>query len=223
MTLKRILPSALALLLFSRAASAQLHFDASAQIGGDKRFATNRPVGSDDAGFGGVGQLNAHIALLPLLRAGVYVGHEISSFSPATRDITWFGARAKLMSPFLRTIKPYFFLGFGYAIVYEHSYERDVIVASGALGQTTTQRGTVQGAGGGFFDLPFGVGASYKLVKPIELVGELGAHVGFGHSGSVYDDPGPQLRIPGVPDNNSLPLGSDTFMLSLTVGVLLDL
>ena len=81
----------------------------------------------------------------------------------------------------------------------------------------------MQGAGGGFFDLPFGFGASYKLVKPIELVGELGAHVGFGHSGSVYDDPGPQLRIPGVPDNNVLPLGNDTFMLSLTIGVLLDL
>lgn len=212
----------IASLFCASSANAQLHLDASAQLGADKRFATNRPAGSDDAGFGAVGQLNAHVALLPLIRVGAYVGHEISSFGDATRDITWFGARGKLMSPFLRTLKPYFFLGFGYAATYQRSVDRTVSVPT-TLGQSKTMEATVEGAGGGFFDVPFGVGASYKLVKPIELVGELGAHVGFAHSGSVYDDPGPQLKIPGVPDNNVLPLGNDTFMISLTIGVLLDL
>ena len=81
----------------------------------------------------------------------------------------------------------------------------------------------VQGAGGGFFDVPFGIGASYKLYKPWELCAELGARVGFAHNGSVYELPGPQVRAPGLPGQNALPAGLDRFALGLTLGVLIDL
>ena len=209
-------------LLVPGTAAAQLHVDASAQVGVNKRVATNRPPGGADAGFGGVGQLTAHVALLPLVRVGGYVGHEIAAFGDATRDITWGGLHVKVMSPVLRQFKPYVFLGFGYAGVYQRSYERSVFEPN-AAGGVTKKNALVQGAGGGYFDVPLGIGASYKLVKPLELVCELGVHLGFAHKGSAYEDPGPQLSIAGEPDNNQLPLGIDRLSVGLTVGVLFDL
>lgn len=81
----------------------------------------------------------------------------------------------------------------------------------------------VEGAGGSFFEVPFGLGASYKLYKPWELCAELGARVGFGHTGSVYKDPGPQVTVPDFAGQNASPAGVDRFALGLTVGVLIDL
>ena len=54
---------------------------------------------------------------------------------------------------------------------------------------------------------------------------ELGMRGGFGHSGSAYGPPGPELRSTeaGRPDSNALPAGTDRFALGLTVGVLIDL
>jgi hypothetical protein len=81
----------------------------------------------------------------------------------------------------------------------------------------------VQGAGGSFFEVPFGIGASYKLRKPWELCAELGGRAGFGHRGSLYTEPGPQVSSPGRADSNALPAGEDRFAVGLTVGVLVDL
>ena len=52
--MKRAAIVVLASLFCASTANAQLHLDASAQLGADKRFATNRPAGADDAGFGAV-------------------------------------------------------------------------------------------------------------------------------------------------------------------------
>ena len=41
--------------------------------------------------------------------------------------------------------------------------------------------------GGGFFEVPAIVGASYRLRKPFVFLMELAAHVGFGFWGSYYD------------------------------------
>ena len=72
--------------------------------------------------------------------------------------------------------------------------------------------------------MPLGIGASYKLRGPLSLYGTLGAHIGFGFSGSVYESPGPQVKFDtGDVDQNVNPYGNDAWGIGLAVGVLLDL
>jgi hypothetical protein len=213
--------------LVPETAMAQLHWDASAQVGVMKRVLSDRPAGGDDAGFGPTAQLTGHVALLPLIHAGAYLGHDISPLPDpaAARNITFGGARIKGMLPWIRgTVRAWAFVGFGYAGVYSQSYDTSFAIPDGT-GAVTRMPVHVHGAGGGFFDLPFGLGASYRFFKPWELCAELGARVGFGHTGSVYDEPGPQVSIRGTdaPGQNATPAGLDRFALGLTVGILLDL
>jgi hypothetical protein len=204
---------AVASMLFaSTSAHAQLHWDASAQVGVMKRNLVNRPSGGKDAGFGPVGQLAGHIALFPLVRVGGYFGHDISPVGGdvSARDLTWGGLRAKIMSPWPRgSFRTWLFVGFGYEGVYARS--------------SSIRGNLVHGAGGGFFEVPFGLGASYMFRKPFAISTELGMRAGFGHSGSMYEDPGPRLTVPGQPDGNALPAGIDRFAIGLTVGVMIDL
>ena len=204
---------ALSLVLATSRADAQIHWDASAQVGVMKRVLGNREDGYPVTGFGPAGQLMGHIALLPLVRVGAYVGHDISPFSSggrlyseySARDITWAGLRAKIMSPWPRgDFRAWLFFGLGYAGV----YQRSTSVAPVAPGSF------IPGAGGSFFEVPFGLGASYKLRKPWELCGELSGRAGFGHTGSIYDRPEPR--------SDARP-GTDGFAVGLTVGVLVDL
>lgn len=196
---------ALSLFVVTSRAGAQIHWDASAQLGVMKRVLTDRQNGDPVAGVGPAGQLTGHVALLPLVRVGGYIGHDISPFNDgalSARDITWGGLRAKIMSPWPRgDVRLWLFVGFGYAGVYQRST---------SLGPNSYMRG----AGGSFFEVPFGLGASYKLRKPWELCAELGARAGFGHTGSVYGH--------GVPKVEDGP-GTDSFAIGLTVGVLVDL
>jgi hypothetical protein len=201
-------------LLLPATAAAQLHWDASAQVGVMKRVLSDRPAGAEDAGFGPVGQLSGHVALLPLVRVGGYFGHDISprGGSASARDLTWGGARVKIMSPWPRgSLRLWLFGGFGYAGVYQRS--------------TSTGGVVVHGAGGSHFEVPFGIGASYKVRKPWEVCAELGMRAGFGHTGSMYEAPGPRVSnaATGAADTNALPAGNDSFAIGLTVGVLIDL
>jgi hypothetical protein len=220
--------ASLALLFFfsSREARAQLHWDASAQLGVMKRVLTNRAEGADDAGFGPTGQLTGHLALLPLVHVGGYFGHDISPLprDAAARNITFGGLRAKGILPWVRgSMRAWVFTGFGYAGVYAPSYSTAFTITDGA-GVSDRRPVRVEGAGGGFFEVPFGIGASYKLFKPWELCAELGARVGFGHSGSAYEPPGPRVTVDGgLPSQRASPAGLDRFALGLTVGVMLDL
>jgi hypothetical protein len=163
---------------------------------------------------GAVALLTGHVALLPLLRVGGYVSQELSPMSGATsaRDLTSLGLRAKLLSPWPRgATRAWLFVGLGYAAAY---------------GRSTTAPGrdaTVEGARGGFVDVPFGMGGSLRLRKPWELCAELGLRAGLGHTGSLYDAPGPTLSAVGQPDRNAAPSGRETFGIGVTVGVLLDL
>jgi hypothetical protein len=201
-----------ACLLAAVPASAQLHWDAAAQVGVMRRVLVNRPTGGPDAGFGPAAQLTAHVALFPLIRFGAYVGQEISPMGGevSARDLTWGGVRAKIMSPWPRgSLRTWLFVGFGYSGVYARSSPID-----GAV---------VQGAGGGFFEVPFGLGVSYTFWKPYALCADLGMRAGFGHNGSVYESPGPEVKGPGRPDGNAAPAGTDRFAIGLNVGFLIDL
>jgi hypothetical protein len=191
-----------------------------------KRVLVERPRGGEDAGFGPAAQLNGHVALLPLVRVGGWVGYDISPLGApaAARDVFGGGLRAKLMSPWPRgAVRAWLLTGFGFSAVSARSYSRTVLVPTGIGSQTTPADATIQSAGGSFFEVPLGIGASYKLYGPWALVGELTGRVGFAHQGSVYEDPGPLLTIPGRPDNHALPSGQDRFAAGLTVGLELDL
>jgi hypothetical protein len=224
----RFLASAVGIvtLLSAGHAAAQLHGDVSAQVGVMKRFLNERPAGSsENATFGPTAQLTGHVALIPLLHVGAYVGHDISPLSgdAAARNITFAGARVKGFIPWTPAgLRTWVFAGFGYAGVYEQSYHTTFAVPDG-LGGTTPTPVRVEGAGGSFFDVPFGLGASYKFFAPWELCGELGFRTGFGHQGSVYSGNGPQVTVPGGGSQNAAPAGLDRFGIGLTVGIQLDL
>lgn len=208
-----------------RLASAQVHWDASVQLGAMKRFLVARPPGADDAGFGPTGQLAAHLALLPLVHAGVYVGHDISPLPDpaAARNITFMGARGKVALPMTGHLRAYGFLGFGVAIVAQRGFDYGGFPFLRPDGTTVRKDARVESAGGHFFEVPFGLGVSYKLRKPWELCAELGARVGLGHSGSVYDElRAAQVKSPGEVDQHLTSFGVDRFALGLTVGVMLD-
>src|SRR5262249_37780035 len=140
------------------------------------------------------------------------------------RDYTWFGLHVKLMSPVPRgDFRMWLFTGFGYSLVYARSYDLTVQLP-GVPGQPTKPNpGTVQGAGGGAFQIPLGIGASYKLRDPLHLVGTLGLQFGFSHTGSAYEPPGPQFKSTGRPDDNVASAGTAPVSIGLEVGVLLDL
>lgn len=213
---------ALATIAWSPRSEAQLHWDASAQLGGMKRFFASTPPGGESPGIGVAGQLTAHVALLPLVHVGGYLGHDISPLAgrAAARDITFGGLRAKGVLPLGGAVRTWVFAGFGYSGVYARSYGTSIayVTPDGPV----QREARVEGSGGGFFEVPFGIGASYKLRKPWELCAELGARAGFGHSGSTYEDPGPQLTVPGEPGQNATPAGLDRFAIGLTVGIMLD-
>lgn len=206
-------------------ASAQLHWDASAQVGAMKRFLASRPPGTDDASIGPTAQLAGHVALLPLVHVGGYAGMDISPMPAdvAARNVFFGGLRAKGMLPWIRgSFRAWIFAGFGYSAAYAPSYSTTFTVPT-ASGDSERRRVNVEGGGGTFFEVPFGIGASYKLFSPWELCAELGARAGFGHSGTIYDPPGPGVRVENFASQRASPAGLDRFALGLTVGVLLDL
>jgi hypothetical protein len=215
------------LLLASGEAQAQLHWDVGAQAGVMKRFLANRSPGTDDAGFGPTGQLTAHVALLPLVHVGGYFGMDLSPLpgDAAAKTVTFGGLHLKGMLPWPhnRSVRTWIFAGFGYAAAYAPSYATTFTMTD-ASDVSERRRVKVEGGGGTFFDVPFGIGASYKFFEPWELFAELGARAGFGHSGTIYDQPGPGVTVDGgLPDQRASPLGLDRFALGLTVGVMLDL
>lgn len=212
---------AAALVLSWREASAQLHWDASAQVGVMKRFLVERPPGSGDAGFGPAAQLTGHVALIPLVHLGAYAGYDLSPSSGAAspRHIASGGARVKGAFPLLgRGWRTWAFFGFGYAGMYARSYSTTLSLRGGG-GGVEPRLARVEGAGGGFFEVPFGVGVSYKVRPPWSLSAELGSRVGFGHVGSAYREPGPRATIPGYPDQSAAPAGLDRMAITLMVGL----
>jgi hypothetical protein len=216
----------LAVTLFhARRAEAQVHWDIGVQGGVNKRFLSGGP---SEAGFGPMAQLQAHVALLPLVRVGGYAGWEHSPLDgdKAPRNMFGGGLRVKVMSPWPRgDVRLWLFVGFGFQGVYAQSY-RTTVLTEVTPGSPTSglapAPALVHGSGGRYFEVPFGIGVSYKLRKPFELFGELGSKVGFASSGSTYDD-GPTVSIAGRPDANGTVAGQDRFSIGLSLGLLIDL
>jgi hypothetical protein len=166
-----------------------------------QRFMTGAAPGAASPEPGPVGEVRAHMALLPMLRLGPYLAHDIAPLSgeaPA-RQITEAGLRAKLSPPLLALPwRTWVFVGVGYDRAYEHSHR----LASGDF---------VPGLAGGSLQTRVGFGLGYRLDRTWELFAELGGRIGLLFAGSMYDSAGCSCGEPYQ--------GKDSFALSLSLGL----
>jgi hypothetical protein len=196
-----------------------VHWDASAQVGVAKRFLFSKAPGGADAGFGPAVQIDGHVALLPLLRVGLYGAFDSTNVGPASRQMLGGGARVVGLAPFrTQSFRAWVFAGFGYTFAFAPSYHT-TLDFSPDLTTTVPTDALVTQAGGSFYEVPFGIGAGYSLRPPFELVAELGARAGFGFQGSIYEDPGRAALAYGYPENRVIPAGNDAFSMFLTIGI----
>jgi hypothetical protein len=204
--------------LFSTEAAAQVHWDVGAEVGGMKRFLTGGPDGAPDAGFGAVGELHAHVALIPIVRVGAYLAHDISPLSgTGGRGITSGGLHLRITSPWpTGKWRGWAFLGFGYAGVYAPSYHAQQTVPDPNFG--TKQLDTfIEGSTGSYWEVPLGFSIAYKAAKPLELVGSLGTRLGFSFAGDVYNDRAGHAA--NQPPLDIAAVGNDSVAVFLTLGV----
>ena len=213
-----------AMLLVAGRAEAQLHWDVGAKGGVSKRFLSSRPPGAPDAGLGPEAEVEGHVAVLPMLRAGLYAAYDRSPVTGiAARNIMAAGLHVRVNAPWPRDpFRGWVYLGFGYAGVYAPSYETTLLVQHDPAMPASPTRTTVQGSGGTFFEVPVGLGVAYKLRRPWELTLELGTRVGFGWSGSTYTS-GAVALPDGAPAQQIQQTGNDSFAVLLSLGVSCEL
>ncbi len=166
-----------------------------------QRIMTGAAPGAATPEPGPVGELRAHVALVPMLRLGPYLAHDIAPLSGApAREVTEAGLRAKLTPPLLALPwRAWVFAGVGYARAYEPSHRLE---GSGDF---------VPGQAGGSLEARAGLGLGYRLDRTWELFAELGSRFGLLFVGSMYDRGG---CVCGEPYQ-----GKDSFALSLSLGL----
>lgn len=153
-----------ALVLFAAGdARAQVHWDAGAEVGAMKRFTTSSQT--SEPGFGPAFELQGHVALIPMLRVGLYAAQDISPMpSWPARQFYEGGLHVKLTPPLLSSPwRTYLFAGFGAAYVRQDP------------------------RGGALLEAPAGLGLALKLRAPWEVFAELGGRAGVAFLGGVYD------------------------------------
>ena len=210
---------AFAAFLAAPTAWAQVHWDVAAEGGALKRFVVSRPHGVPDAQIGPALELHGHVALLPFVRVGAYVEHDISAIhGDSTRQITTFGARAKLTPPWpVGAFHSWIFAGFGYGLAYGQSFHTTIPLTTGAPSDVA-----VAGAAGSFFDVPLGIGLGWRVRRPLEITAELATHFALGGFGSLYSGDRPASAAGQPPLLVDTP-GKDLFAIGLLLGVGLEL
>jgi hypothetical protein len=225
---------ALALLLAPDPAEAQVHWDANVQAGGAGRFFSNSVSGGLPGSIAPVIGLEAAVAIVPLLRLGVYADFEYADTSePAFSSVVSFGGRVKLMIPGNRNhVHWWLFTGFGGVVWNAPSYTIADQTSQGTSGLANAATATA--ATGEFFEIPVGVGMGIRLRRPWEVVFELQGRFGLDMNGSYFTqnggftDPDNSSGIGTTRPTNStagagaVPTGNDVFGLLLTVGIGFD-
>ncbi len=190
-------------------------------MGLTKRFLSTRPLSGADAGFGPSLGAMAHVALLPMVRIGGYVSADLSPAEGSSlRQFLAVGARVKVLSPWPQSpFRAWIFAGIGYVGMYSPSFHRTLYIRPDPELPPQATDVSAEGAGGGFAEVPVGVGLSYKLTKTNhwELFGELGARFGFGFTGSNYT--GRSASTPSGLEAALAPVGNDSISLGLSVGI----
>jgi hypothetical protein len=177
------------------------------------------PIQAENPDVGPTLAISGHVAVLPLLRAGAYVSHDFSPLSGADlRELTSAGLSLRLFSPWPQgDIRVWLAAGVGYAAAYAPSY-----TAPMALGNQASVTTTVSGTSGGFVELPVGLGSSLRLGRGFELVGEAGARIGVGFTGSMYNQ-GPTVSAGGLTPRPLPPAGDDVLTIFVVLGAALQL
>jgi hypothetical protein len=219
-----------ALLVFAERAAAQptpVHWDLGAEAGVMKRFTNSADASAPNPGFGPAFEIHGHVALVPTLRVGAYVAYDISPASGiASREFLSGGLRLRFLPPWPGgRIRSWLFAGAGYVASYAPSYASTVSNVNPGTPPTAVR---VEGVGGGYVEVPLGIGMSYKVRKPWELFAELGTRLGFAFGGSMYDDNGapascatPNCPLTGRPALFPF-VGQDSLAVYLSIGVSLE-
>jgi hypothetical protein len=214
-----------------RRAGAQLHWDASAQVGPVKRWLTDRPTGGDDASFGAEARLAAHVALLPLVRVGAYGTADVTGAGDALRVLAGGGLRAKIFAPLpSSSLRVWVFGGLGLLGAWSPAYTSTFSVRGPLDVVPFATEARAEGASGRLFEVPVGAGISRKIWGPFAFTAELGLRLGFAHGGPLYEAPGravsattrPPLSVIEASAGRAPPQGLDRFALGLTLGFLYD-
>jgi hypothetical protein len=175
-----------------------------------KRFGNGEVIGAPSREFGPVFELDAHLALLPMVRAGIYVAHDIEplSYGPA-RQFTEAGIRGKLSPPLIGgPWQTWIFAGVGYARVYAPSH-------------TGPDAAFIDGSGGGLVEFRAGLGLGVRLGRGWEPFLELGGRAAPLVLGGLYDRAVSLCAGGGNCGGNDY-AGKDSFALSLSVGLSLN-
>jgi hypothetical protein len=221
--------AALVLLGAPSVASAQTHWDANVHAGASGRVFSN---GALPGSFGPVVGFDADVAVIPLLRVGLYGDYEYTDTTePKLSSVISFGARVKIMLPGYRSnIHWWLFTGIG-AVIWEAPGFNFYDTSTGA-GVTTG----VPAASGYFAEIPLGIGMGWRVHRPWEIIAELQGRVGFDWSGSYFtqcgytnpDDGGCDLgttRPTSTAAGSSaagLGTGNDVVAFLFTLGIGLD-
>ena len=188
----------LATLAWSGPARSQLRWDLGAEAGVTDRVPL---AGAPSRSPGPSGEVHAHVALYPMLRAGPYAAFDLSPVDSlrATRVYAG-GVRAKITPPiFPAPWRAWVFAGVGVAYAY----------TPGSMALKAD--GTLQP------ELPIGVGAGVRLRRSWEVYGEIAARMNlaaFGKIGASESPPADPVAV--------FP-GDDLLAVSFSVGVNLDL
>lgn len=176
-------------------ASAQLHWDVGAQAGAAKRFTTGGD-GGPAPGFGPIFGLQGHVAVIPMVRAGLYLEQDVSPAGDGGPRTFWAGGlHVRVTPPLLASPwRTWLYAGAGYAYAYSKAVHTD----------------------GGLLDLPVGLGLGRRLGRgPWLVFAEVGARFGLLFYGAMYDHTA--ARPDGAPY-----VGQDSFALTASVGLSLD-
>jgi hypothetical protein len=195
----------------ARAEGARVHWDLGGQVGALQRLRRDLPEGESLPTLGPSAELQAHVAVLPMFRAGVYATFDASRATGAGRpwrEYVGGGLRFKVTPPLLRRpFRAWVYAGIGGEWAVQPSFTVPGAMPASAGGNV------VAGAQGGILELPFGVGFGWAPWEASSswLIAEAGARAALLEGGTLYDSSVCLCRRPFD--------GKESFAVGLSVGV----
>lgn len=167
--------------LVPHAAEAQVRWDAELTEGVERRVLTSKPPGAGDASGGPLLEASAHVALIPLVRVGLYAHYDASPVvAQDTRDIYSGGLDLRLVFPWLRRdVRAYMRVGIGEAMTYAPAH---AFVAEGSRPTSLF----LAASHGAFTEVPVALGVLYRVQPRLAFMAEAGTRVGLAFAGSAY-------------------------------------
>ncbi len=207
----------------------QVRWDVGGEAGLMKRFTTGSSPGASSPSPGPMFELRGHVAVVPMVRVGLYAAMSLSPRAGAEgseigeRTYWEGGLEVRVIPPLLPAPwRTWAFAGAGWARTYAASFRY-------SDGTSSVPDNTLaQGAYGGLIEVPLGIGLGSRVTGapgPWGLFVEAGGRGGAGFYGPVYAGP---PRVSSVShDNNIVGLppafdGNDSFALTVSLGLSFD-